>query len=123
MEQQSWKLVLESLRNDMEQIGSMLKEIAQQVIEEEISEFPVFVATQQPVDIGRPIPEIDHLALNWFFYVTILEDFVKRGIVQREKLYEFQRTFGNPLHKACICVVTDSGEARLVFIPYPFEED
>lgn len=109
--------ILESLRNDIAQIGEHLKEIAHRVIDEGISEYPVFVAAQQMVDIGRPIFDRDVYPINWFFNASILEDFVRKEIVQKSNLTRFKRAFDSPKDTACIFVVTDE-EARFVFIPY-----
>jgi hypothetical protein len=116
-----WQLILESLRNDMMLVSSTLHEIAEHIIEESVSEYPVFVAAQQPVQLGRPVPEIEHLPLTWFFSASTLEEFVLKNVVNRDKLMQFQRTFSDPSKKACIFVITEEG-ARFVFVPYLQEE-
>ncbi|MEM6264305.1 MAG: hypothetical protein AAGI38_17460 [Bacteroidota bacterium] len=114
-------LLLESLKNDMAQVGATLKVLAGRVINEGVSDYPVFVASQTVVDIGMPIFDQDALPLNWFFYATILEDFVKKGIVKQENLSRFQRTFNDPEEKACIFLVTPEA-GKFVFVPYEVEE-
>lgn len=112
-----WKLVLESLRNDIAQVGETLKMLAEEILSEEISEYPIFIATHTPIQLGKPIPEIDHLALNWFFSVSVLEEFVKKGLVPQDKIDAFRRTYDNPFKKACVFVVEEE-RARFVFVPY-----
>ena len=111
-------LILESIQNDVAQIGPQLRVISERVINEEISEYPLFVASQEVVDIGRAIFDRDAIDLNWFFTATILEDFVRRGLISQTKLHEFQRTFGDPLEKACIFVITEQQEGHFVFVPF-----
>ncbi len=113
---------LESLRNDMAQIGPHLREIADRVIEEGITEFPVFVASFELVDIGKPIFDRDSIQLNWFFNASILEDFVRKNIVKKDKLGQFQKVYENPREKACIFMITPE-EAKFIFIPYLIEDD
>ena len=111
--------ILESLQNDMYQVGKEMKEIAHTVMEEGISEYPVFVASQQMVDIGRPIFDRDSSTqLNWFYYASLLEEFVKKEIVLAENLAQFKRIFNNPKEIACIFVITQKENARFVFVPY-----
>ena len=111
--------ILESLQNDMFQVGKEMKEIANTVIEEGISEYPVFVASQQMVDIGKPIFDRDSTVnLNWFYYASLLEEFVKKEIVLAENLSQFKRIFNNPQEIACIFVITQKENARFVFVPY-----
>ncbi|RMG75927.1 MAG: hypothetical protein D6722_00200 [Bacteroidetes bacterium] len=110
-------IVLESVRNDVAQVGADLKLIAERVIDEGISDYPVFVVTQEPVDFGRMIFDRDEISLNWFFQATILEDFVKRDLVTREHLGEFQAAFDDPRERACIFVLTPEVQ-QFVFLPY-----
>ncbi|RMG29192.1 MAG: hypothetical protein D6730_04345 [Bacteroidetes bacterium] len=122
MENQPFSAILESLQNDVAQVGGHLREISRRVIEEGISDYPVFVAAQEIVDIGKPIFDRDSMPLNWFFSASILEDFVRKKIVLKENLQQFRRTFGDPMKKACIFVVTRD-EARFVFVPFEEEEE
>ncbi|MEO1385410.1 MAG: hypothetical protein AAFV78_19500, partial [Bacteroidota bacterium] len=85
MTQEIFPMILESVQNDIALIGKDLKVIAQKVIEEGISEYPVFIAAQDFVDIGKQIFDRDSVQLNWFFYVSILEDFTRREIVKGDR--------------------------------------
>ncbi len=111
------ELILESIQNDVAQIAPQLRVISQRVVDEEISEYPIYVASQEVIDIGRAIFDRDAINLNWFFTATILEDFVHRGLISQTKLSEFQRTFGDPREKACIFVITES-EGHFIFVPF-----
>lgn len=117
MEQDDFSIILESLNNDIALIGEQLKEIAQRVMDEGISEYPVFVASQEIIDIGKPIFDRDEVSVNWFFNASILEDFVRRDLVKRENLGRFQRAFGDPAEKACIFVIANES-GQFVFVPY-----
>ena len=120
MTKEEFDTIFESLQNDVAQVGEHLKQIATRVIEEGISEYPVFVAAQQILDIGKPIFDRDSVMLNWFFSASILEDFVRRKIVLEANLKSFQKAYGDPKEKACIFVVTNE-DARFVFVPYKVE--
>ncbi|MFN8397533.1 MAG: hypothetical protein U0176_23125 [Bacteroidia bacterium] len=113
---------LEAIRNDLRIIGSTMRSFSMHVINEEISQFPVYIASQDDVSIGKPFltKEKDHL--NWNYNVSILEEFVKRGVVTEEKLEDFIETFGDPEERACIFVVLPA-EGGFVFVPYEVEEE
>ncbi len=111
------ELIIESLTSDVAQVAPTLKQIAETVIEESISEYPVFIASQELVNIGKPIFTQEEFPLNWFFRVSILEDFMKREIVLGDKLQQFKKTYGDPMERACIFVVTPD-VAQFVFVPY-----
>ena len=120
MNEEPTNILLESLQSDVEQLGAAMKVVAQTIISEEISEYPVFVASQQILDIGRPLFDQDSVHLNWFFNVSVLEEFLKKEIVTTEQLANFKRTYKEPEEKACIFLVTEES-AQFVFIPYTFQ--
>ncbi|MEO0582253.1 MAG: hypothetical protein AAF135_08535 [Bacteroidota bacterium] len=120
MTQEIFPMILESVQNDIALIGKDLKVIAQKVIEEGISEYPVFIAAQDFVDIGKQIFDRDSVQLNWFFYVSILEDFTRREIVKGDRIKDFQKTFGDPMERACVFVIHE-GAGQFVFVPYDIE--
>lgn len=113
--------ILESLQNDVALVGEHLKEIATRVVDDKISDYPVFVAAQEMVDIGKPIFDRDTVTLNWFFNASILEDFIRKKLVSQNNLNRFKQVFGNPKEKACIFVITEQ-EGRFVFVPYDIDE-
>ncbi|MDX2246239.1 MAG: hypothetical protein SF052_05665 [Bacteroidia bacterium] len=111
------EIVLDSIRNDMAVIGKSLHILAQRVIEEEISDYPIFVASQEYLDIGKPIFDRDVVHVNWFFNISFLEDFLRKGLINSDKTHQFKRTFGDPLKKACVFVITEES-GQFVFVPY-----
>ncbi|MEL6673632.1 MAG: hypothetical protein AAFR61_15615 [Bacteroidota bacterium] len=122
MQESDLQLILESIQNDVEHIHQHLKAIAIRVMEEGISDYPVFIAAQEMVDLGRPILDRDSISVNWFFNASILEDFVRRDIVKKDKLEKFKSTFGDPREKACIFVLTPK-IGQFIFVPYPEPEE
>ena len=113
-------LILESIQNDVALIGAHLQIIAQKVIDEQISDFPLFVASQQIVNIGRPVFDRDEVQTNWFFNASILEEFIKNGLISQARLGNFRDTFGDPKERACIFVITGE-EGQFIFVPYDIE--
>jgi hypothetical protein len=113
---------LEAIRSDIRIIGPMMRAFSLHVIEEEISQFPVYVAFQDAVSIGKSFLTKENDHLNWHYNVSILEEFVKRGVVEKDKLEDFIDTFGDPEERACIFVVLPE-EGGFVFVPYELEEE
>lgn len=109
--------VLESLYNDFDKVKESLRFVAQKIVAEDISEYPIFVASHEWIDIGKPIFNREEIELNWFFFVSFIEEFEKRKIILRNKSKEFKETFGDVEEKACIFLVTGE-EAKFIFVPY-----
>lgn len=113
---------LEAIRNDMRIIGATMRAFSLHVISEEISQYPVYIAYQDAVSIGKPFMTKENDHLNWHYNVSILEEFVKRGVVAEDKLEDFLETFGDPEERACIFVVLPT-EGGFVFVPYEYEDE
>ncbi len=119
---QSGDPILESLQNDIFQVGVSLKEIAHKVLDEGISEFPIFVASQEMVELGKHIFDRDSIQLNWFYYASFIEEFIKKQLILQENLSQFKRIYNNPREIACIFVISHEEDARFVFVPYDMKE-
>ncbi|MBX7243422.1 MAG: hypothetical protein K1X92_16910 [Bacteroidia bacterium] len=109
--------ILESLYVDFEKIKPLIKELSDRIIQEEISEYPIFIASHQWVDIGKPIVNREEMELNWYFYVSILEDFVRKKLIPQNNVTQFKSTYGDAEEKACMFTIIDK-DANFIFIPY-----
>lgn len=114
--------ILESVRNDVAQVGADLKLIAENVIEEGISEYPVFVAAQEIIPFGRQIFDRDEVSLNWFFFASLLEEFMKKELISKEGVKDFQKAYKDPKERACIFIITPE-VAQFVFVPYDIDQE
>ena len=109
--------VLKTLKEDIHIIGSYMKEFSNHVIEQEISEYPVYVAFLDGTKLGKPFFTREGHKLHWNYNVTILEEFVSKKVVERDKVDEFMNSFGDPLERACILVLMEE-EGGFVFVDY-----
>lgn len=116
--------LLESIATDVRIVGSFMRELSMHVINEEISHFPVYVAYKDQLSIGKPMFSKEEHQLNWNYNASILEEFVKHGVVVEDKVEEFQETYGDPEERACIFLVTPE-TGGFIFVPYtiPDEEE
>lgn len=109
--------ILRSLNEDLQVIGPFLKEFSKHVILDGISEYPVYIASFEPSNLGKPFFDRLQHKLNWYYNASILEEFVNKKVVTREKVDEFMSTFGDPEERACILILLED-EASFLFIPY-----
>lgn len=120
--EQEQALILESIRNDVARVGIQLKDIAAQVMEQGISDYPIFVASHDQHLIGKPVFDPDASTLNWTFHASFLEEFVQKGIIQKDKLSAFYKTYHEPQERACIFVLLPE-QAQFIFAPYELSEE
>lgn len=108
--------VLQSIQEDFQVIGSFVKEFSGHVVNDEISEFPMFIAFKENAPIGRPFLNTGEHHLKWNYHASVLEEFVSTGIIPREKVDDFISNFPDPLERACVLIIVE-GEASFIFIP------
>ncbi len=108
---------LKSLETDLILYSDSLKEIAEEIIDEQVSPYPIFVAHQHEVSIGELIIDKEELAAEWNIHVSTLEEFITIGIVKREKEDFFKQNYKDPRKFICMFVIIPEG-ANFVFYPY-----
>lgn len=113
--------LLESLKNDLHIYAETIREVANEIMANEISNYPIFVAYQDEIHLGKPIISRDLFGTNWNVNASLLEEFVSKGIVQQKKVDEFRDVYKDPQKYICFFVITKK-EGSFVFAPYPEEQ-
>jgi len=110
---------LRALRHDFIAIADTLEEVATRCIEEKITRYPVFIASQKPLNLGLAVVQTEY----WYFRVSVVEELERKGLLDTQGLQEFKSTYTDPLERACILLITPTDGAKFVFIPYQLEPD
>ena len=109
---------LEVLKRDFETALPILEPLIQGILEQEVSKYPILIATKEVLGLGLPVPGLDNLDLRWQFRISVLEELVQKKVVLREKVDDFKIIFDDPVRKACLLVVTDR-DAQVITMPFP----
>jgi len=109
---------LKILEQNMAIYKESIREVAEEILEHKVSKYPLFVASREPVNIGRMILDKEELALEWSIYASTLEEFVARKIVSEEKLAMFRKYYKNPQEYICLFTLMDAKSAGFIYIPY-----
>ncbi|MBI1184361.1 hypothetical protein GC194_08825 [bacterium] len=116
MDDQKNELLLE-LKRDLEFYKEAIQTIAYEIIDNDVSKYPVFVAHKTEVDLGRKILDAEELEAKWDINASILEEFVAKGLIPEEKTKSFTAAFKNPKTHMCV-FVADERSGNFVFFPY-----
>lgn len=112
---------LGSITGDFIQISELLKDAAYQIRARKISAHPIFVLCKETQPVGQLlIGKEDRADLKWNYYVSLLGEFIERGLVDFEMEEDFIAAYKNPDEFACLFVL-DPAFMQFVFIPYPEE--
>lgn len=107
---------LGTISRDFVKVADTLKEAAYQVRKRGFSEFPVFPICKEQQPVGQLLIDKSVTSFDWNYYVTYLDEFVQRGLV--ENADEFKAAYKDPEEFCCLFVV-DKEFTNFVFIPYP----
>lgn len=113
--------LLDTLKSDLRFYNDALKEVSADIITEDISKYPVFVAHRHRVKLGEMILDKDELERQWSINATTLEDLVIAGVVQPDKVQLFKETYKDPKRFMCIFLVWEKG-GNFIWVPYIEEQ-
>jgi hypothetical protein len=108
---------LKSLESDLKLYSESIKEIASEILSEGLSEYPIFVAHQHEVALGELILDKNDLNTSWSIQASMLEEFVEKGVIHKDKKERFIKQYKNPNEFMCLFVIVPEG-ANFVFYPY-----
>jgi hypothetical protein len=109
------------ISSDFVLVADALKEAAYQIKKRGFSDFPVFVCSQRPIEIGQILIGVGELNSNkWNYHASMMEEFVQRKLIAEENVELFVQNFKDSEEYACLFVV-DGQFTNFVFIPFPDE--
>lgn len=103
------------LEKELEIYKKMMFDAATIIINENVSDFPIFIAHQQHVEIGLPIAEKGKVKGNWSINATTLEEMVYKQIIKQENIEEFKKVYKPIETHLCVFILSELG-AQFAFI-------
>lgn len=108
---------LKSLEADLKLYSDSIKEISTEILAEGLSEYPIFVAHQHEVALGELILDKNELNTSWSVQASMLEEFIEKGVIHKDKKDRFIKQYKDPNEFMCLFVIVPEG-ANFVFYPY-----
>ncbi|WP_158856846.1 hypothetical protein [Lunatibacter salilacus] len=109
---------LGTITADFIKVCDTLKEAAYQVKSRKFSDYPIFPISKVPQPIGQLLLDRKNVQTDWNYYITYLDEFVQRKLIEEEAVERFQQTYKDPDEFCCLFVV-DETFTNFLFIPYP----
>ena len=110
---------LKALEEDIKHFGGTLQEAAQTIINQNISNYPIFVAYEIHIGLGIELIEKSSEQSNWSFNATTLEELATKSIIVKDKLDGFRMLYKSKPPADFVCVfIVDEELAEFVFYPY-----
>ena len=109
---------LGTISKDFVVVAETLKEASYQIRKRGFSDFPIFAISKGNIPIGQLLLGREDLATTWNYHASYMDEFVQRGLIDKNKEEEFKKTFKDPDEFCCLFVV-DLDFTKFTFIPYP----
>ena len=109
---------LGTISRDFVKVADNIKEASYQIRKRGFSDFPIFIISKVEIPIGQLLYKREEIHAEWNYYVTYLDEFIQRKIIEITKEDEFKSNYKNPDEFCCLFVI-DGDFTRFVFIPYP----
>lgn len=112
---------LGSISSDFAVVSDTLREAAYQIKKRGFSEFPIFPIGKDPgIPVGTLLIDKHEVATAWNFNASFLDEFIQRGLIEKDKAEDFKATYKDPDEFCCLFVI-DGEFTRFVYIPYPID--
>jgi len=108
---------LNALKADIDFYSESIKEVANDMVKEGFTKFPVFIASEHEVKIGELILARADFARDNDIYASTLAEMVDRKVVDIAKQEDFKLNYKSYKTHCCILWLTPNS-AQFVYIPY-----
>lgn len=109
-------VILKEIEREIRQFMPVLSKAADAVLDQEVSNYPIFIVHQGEVEIGISVIDPAKVASNWAVNVSILEEFAAKQIIKSENIDNFREVYKDPQENLCLFIISEIG-ANFVFMP------
>ena len=114
---QNGKQPLVEIERLLKRYRSPLAEAAETIRTQDVSNYPIFVASKTEIDLGIALLVRGSLPDEWAVNASTLEEFHAKRIIDVEKIDDFRTLYRKHSDELCVFVFLNDGNAKFVFIP------
>jgi len=104
--------------SDFIKVFEHLKEASYQIIKRKFSENPIFILTENPVEIGATLFHQNDFKTTYEYRASFLEEFISRNMIGEESIEFFKENYKDPEEYCCLFVI-DQAFAGFIYLPFP----
>jgi hypothetical protein len=109
---------LGTISTDFVKVSDTLKEAAYLIRSRKFSDYPIFPICKVDQPIGKLLLSKVEKPLAWNYYITYLDEFIQRKLIDEDSVEDFKNSYKNPEEFCCLFVV-DEEFTNFLYIPYP----
>ncbi|MCB0587035.1 MAG: hypothetical protein KDD06_17155 [Phaeodactylibacter sp.] len=104
------------LEEEMKPYAALMGKAADTILEQDISNYPIFIVHQHQVDIGIPLIARKPEGPDWSINASTLEELVTKNVIDTSRVDNFRKIYKKPEEQLCLFVLSELG-ANFIFIP------
>ncbi len=109
-------LEFENLQKSLKGHLELMQNTAQAIIDQDISNYPIFLVNEVTPALGISILAFELEGKSCIVSATTLEELATKGVVQMEKVEDFQGVYKKNEKSLCLLIPEESG-ATFIFLP------
>ena len=114
---QNGKQPLIEIERLLKRYRSSLAEAAETIRTQDVSNYPIFVASKTELELGIPLLLRGDLPDDWAVNASTLEEFHAKRVIDTEKVDDFRTLYRKHSDEICVFVFLSDGTAKFIFIP------
>jgi hypothetical protein len=109
------KTILFNVESSIKPFTGTLRQAAETIKEQDVSNYPIFVVHKGETIIGLPLLTAVQTRSEWEVNASTLEEFVAKQLIATEKLDDFRALYKKNSKEICLFISADEG-ASFAFI-------
>ncbi|QRR01796.1 hypothetical protein [Dyadobacter sandarakinus] len=106
------------ISEDFIKVADQLKEASYQIRKRGFSENPVFIITNNELELGLLLIDANEMNNRFQYRASFMQEFIERKLIGEESVLLFKENYKNPDEFCCLFALV--GEfSGFVFVPYP----
>ncbi len=108
------KLML--MQEALAKYNKLLEPAWETILTNEVSKYPIAIFSTLPIEAGVLLLDRNDAPGPWSVSMSTLEEFSVKGLIDQDKIENFQSVYKDPELHFCTFVISDLG-AQFLFIP------
>lgn len=106
----------QQLEEELKPYAALMGKAADAILDQNISNYPIFVVHQYQLDIGIPLLVNEPGGPKWSIHASTLEELATKNVIDMSRVDNFRKVYKNPEEHLCLFVLSELG-ANFIFIP------
>ncbi len=107
---------LNKLKKDLEPYLVMMDKASDELINQEITKYPIYIIHDQEINLGIPLVEAEKNKASFSINVSTLEEFATKNVIKKERVENFIEIYKNADDYFCLFIIDHLG-SKFAFTP------